>query len=67
MFIRKSQNLTGALFMSISMAGYVTNDAFMKLVGSELGLAQKIFMHKHRMAIKLLVIFNDGETVQWNI
>ena len=23
MFIRKSQNLTGALFMSISMAGYV--------------------------------------------
>ena len=44
MFIRKSQNLTGALFMSISMAGYVTNDAFMKLVGSELGLAQTIFI-----------------------
>ena len=36
MFIRKSQNLTGALFMSIAMAGYVTNDAFMKLVGSDL-------------------------------
>ena len=27
MLTRKSQNLTGALFMSISMAGYVTNDA----------------------------------------
>ena len=26
------------------MAGYVTNDAFMKLVGSKLGLAQTIFI-----------------------
>ena len=30
--------------MTISMAGYVTNDAIMKLVGPDLGLAQSIFI-----------------------
>ena len=57
MFIRKSQNLTGALFMSISMAGYVTNDAFMKLVGSELGLAQTIFIRGVYCSIFIFVLF----------
>ena len=56
MFIRKSQNLTGALFMSISMAGYVTNDAFMKLVGSELGLAQTIFIRGVYCSIFIFMI-----------
>ena len=57
MFIRKSQNLTGALFMSISMAGYVTNDAFMKLVGSELGLAQTIFIRGVYCSIFIFILF----------
>ena len=57
MFIRKSQNITGALFMSISMAGYVTNDAFMKLVGSELGLAQTIFIRGVYCSIFIFALF----------
>ena len=39
----KSHNLRGAFFMSISMAAYVSNDAIMKIVIPEIGLAQAIF------------------------
>ena len=52
-----SQNLTGALFMSISMAGYVTNDAFMKLIGSELGLAQTIFIRGVYCSLFIFILF----------
>ena len=51
-----SQNLTGAFFMSISMAGYVTNDAFMKLIGSELGL-QTIFIRGVYCSIFIFILF----------
>ena len=57
MLTKNSQNLTGAMFMSISMAGYVTNDAFMKLVGSELGLAQTIFIRGVYCSIFILILF----------
>ena len=57
MLKRKSQNMTGALFMSISMAGYVANDAFMKLIGSELGLAQTIFIRGVYCSIFIFILF----------
>ena len=53
----KSQNMTGALFMSISMAGYVTNDLFMKLIGSELGLAQTIFIRGVYCSIFIFILY----------
>ena len=54
---KKSQNLTGALFMSISMAGYVTNDTFVKIIGSELGLAQTIFIRGLYCSIFIFIFF----------
>lgn len=39
-----SDNAKGAALMSASMAGFVLNDTFMKLVGPEVGLAQSIFV-----------------------
>ncbi len=41
---RFSDNLRGALFMCISMAGFALNDGLIKLVSSELGLYQIIFL-----------------------
>lgn len=39
-----TDNFKGAFFMSASMAGFVLNDALMKLVGPDLGLFQTIFV-----------------------
>lgn len=39
-----SDNLRGAIFMMLSMAGYVVNDALMKLVTEDLPLAQSVFI-----------------------
>ena len=38
------KNIVGAFFMSVSMAGYVANDAIMKIIASELNLEQSIFI-----------------------
>ena len=37
-----SKNIVGAFFMSVSMAGFVANDAIMKIIASELNLDQLI-------------------------
>ena len=39
-----SKNIVGAFFMSVSMAGFVANDAIMKIIASELNLEQSIFI-----------------------
>lgn len=39
-----SDNVRGALFMSISMAGFALNDALIKLISAELDLFQIIFL-----------------------
>ena len=39
-----SDNVKGAALMSASMAGFVFNDSYMKLVGPEIGLYQSIFV-----------------------
>ena len=39
-----SDNLRGAVFMMLSMAGYVGNDTLMKLVSSDVSLAQSVFI-----------------------
>ena len=39
-----SENFKGAALMSGSMAGFVANDAFIKLVGPDIGLFQTIFV-----------------------
>lgn len=39
-----SDNVRGALFMSISMAGFALNDALIKLISAELDLYQIIFL-----------------------
>jgi drug/metabolite transporter (DMT)-like permease len=39
-----SDNMRGALFMMLSMAGYVFNDAMVKLLSSSLGLFQTVFL-----------------------
>lgn len=42
--INLSDNLRGAIFMMLAMAGYVVNDTMMKLTSSEIGLAQGVFI-----------------------
>lgn len=39
-----SDNLRGAVFMMLSMAGYVVNDTLMKLVAADVPLAQSVFI-----------------------
>ena len=39
-----SDNVRGALFMSISMAGFALNDATIKLISGDLGFFQIIFL-----------------------
>lgn len=39
-----SDNMKGAALMSGSMAGFVLNDTFMKLVGNDVGLFQSVFV-----------------------
>ena len=39
-----SDNVRGALFMSISMAGFALNDGLIKLVSAEMGLFQIILL-----------------------
>ena len=51
-----SDNLRGAVFMMLSMIGYVFNDAMMKLASSELDLAQSVFI-RGLMATVLLAGF----------
>lgn len=41
---RFSENTQGAIFMAVSMLGYVVNDTFVKLAASELDLYQTIFL-----------------------
>ena len=54
--IIKSNNLRGALFMSISMFGYVSNDAIMKIVAPQIGLGQSIFVRGIFCSIFLIII-----------
>lgn len=51
-----SDNLRGAIFMMLSMAGYVVNDTLMKLVAEDLPLAQSVFI-RGLMASALLAMF----------
>jgi len=51
-----SDNLRGAVFMMLSMAGYVVNDTLMKLASSEVSLAQGVFV-RGLMASALLAAF----------
>lgn len=51
-----SDNLRGAVFMMLSMAGYVLNDTMMKLVSQDLALAQSVFV-RGLMASSLLAAF----------
>jgi len=39
-----SPNLRGALFMSLSMAGFTFNDSIIKLLTGDLSVAQVIFL-----------------------
>lgn len=39
-----SDNMRGALFMMLAMAGYVFNDAMVKLLSNDLGLFQTVFL-----------------------
>lgn len=39
-----SDNLRGAVFMMLAMAGYVVNDTLMKLTSSDIGLAQGVLI-----------------------
>ncbi len=39
-----SDNLRGAIFMMLSMAGYVVNDTLIKLVSDDVALAQSVFI-----------------------
>ncbi len=54
----KSKNVRGAFFMSVSMAAYVSNDAIIKIVGPEIGLAQSIFVRGIYCSIFLGLIFS---------
>ncbi|MCY0095516.1 DMT family transporter [Hoeflea ulvae] len=49
-----SPNLRGALFMSLSMAGFTFNDSIIKLLTSDLSIAQVMFL---RGAIASLLIY----------
>ncbi|MCY3878564.1 MAG: DMT family transporter [Rhodobacteraceae bacterium] len=40
----RRDNIRNAALMCVSMAGYSANDAIIKLVGTEIGLAQSVFM-----------------------
>jgi len=51
-----SDNLRGAIFMMLSMAGYVVNDALIKLVSDDVALAQSVFI-RGLMATALLAAF----------
>ena len=51
-----SDNLRGAVFMMLSMAGYVVNDTLMKLVSEDVALAQSVFI-RGLMASALLAGF----------
>ncbi len=51
-----SDNLRGAVFMMLSMAGYVVNDTLMKLVSSDVALAQSVFI-RGVLASALLAAF----------
>ncbi len=50
-----SDNLRGAIFMMLSMAGYVVNDTLMKLASEDVGLAQSVFL-RGLMASALLAL-----------
>lgn len=49
-----SPNMRGALFMSLSMAGFTFNDAIIKLLTTDLSIAQVMFM---RGAVASLLIY----------
>ena len=51
-----SDNLRGAIFMMLSMAGYVVNDTLMKLVSEDVALAQSVFL-RGLVATALLAAF----------
>jgi len=51
-----SDNLRGAIFMMLSMAGYVLNDTMMKLISQDIPLAQSVFV-RGLMATALLAVF----------
>jgi len=51
-----SDNLRGAVFMMVSMAGYVVNDTLMKLVAADVPLAQSVFI-RGLVASALLAMF----------
>ena len=53
-----SKNIVGAFFMSVSMAGFVANDAIMKIIASELNLEQSIFIRGIFCTLFILVFFS---------
>ena len=54
----ESNNLRGAFFMSIAMAGYVSNDAIMKIVAPKIGLSEAIFIRGVFCSIFIALIFS---------
>ena len=53
-----SKNIVGAFFMSVSMAGFVVNDAIMKIIASDLNLEQSIFIRGIFCTLFILVFFS---------
>jgi len=51
-----SDNVRGALFMAVSMAGFCLNDTTMKLVFADLGLFQSIFLRGLLVSLLIAVL-----------
>ncbi len=51
-----TQNLRAALFMSLAMAGYVFNDAFMKLLARDMSMGQAIFLRGMVASLLIAVV-----------
>ena len=61
-----SKNIVGAFFMSVSMAGFVANDAIMKIIASELNLEQSIFIRGIFCTLFILVFFSFSKNKNLN-
>jgi S-adenosylmethionine uptake transporter len=54
--MKLSDNLTGAIFMMVSMAAFTVNDMFMKLMAGEIPLVQLIFLRGLLTTIAVTVL-----------
>ena len=61
-----SKNIVGAFFMCVSMAGFVANDAIMKIIASDLNLEQSIFIRGIFCTLFILVFFSFSKNKNLN-